>query len=293
MSIFPRRRGFTLIEMMVVLAIVLTLAGLLLPAIQRSRDRARIAQCRNNVTQIGLALQNYLLAHQVLPPGCVNSIGPIQSVEDVNQYHMSWIAQVLPFLEQANTFHHIDFNQSVYAPVNQPVRQLSINTLICAASHARSFSVTVTTSDYSGVHNDFETPIDANQNGVLFLNSSIALEDVTDGGSSTAFVVESTPIVTTDLGWMSGTQATLRNGVLRTGETSTAPQYNRHYTTNASTPEIATPVPNVVGGPRSYHDTGFHVGFGDGSVRFVSFRVAPDILRNLCHRADGEMLGEF
>ena len=293
MSNFPRRHGFTLIEMMVVLAIVLTLAGLLLPAIQRSRERARISQCRNNVTQIGLALQNYLLAHQVLPSGCVNPIGPIQSVEDASQYHMSWIAQVLPYLDQATTFHHIDFTQGVYAPANQPARQHLIDLLICPSSFAPSFSNSAARSDYSGVHNDFETPIDVNQNGVLFLNSSIGTEDVTDGVSSTAFVVESTPVSTIELGWMSGTRTTLRNGVIRTEETSPVRQFNRHYSANASTPEFAPRGPDEVGGPRSYHDTGFHVGLGDGSVRYVSFGVTPNILRSLCHRADGEMFGEF
>ncbi|MBS0206945.1 MAG: DUF1559 domain-containing protein [Planctomycetes bacterium] len=277
--------------MTVVFAILLALAALLLPAIQRSRERARVAQCRNNVAQIGLALQNYLLAHRVLPSGCVNSTGPIQSVEDTNQYHMSWIAQILPNLEEANTFHHIDFNNSAYAVENQLVRSHVVEILNCP-SMQWPFASTIARSCYSGVHNDFETPIDVNQNGVLFLNSSVSLEEVKDGCSSTAFVMESTPVTTVDLGWMSGTHATLRNGVSSSEEPGTMPQFRLRTNVNATVPQGSS-LPNLVGGPGSFHESGFHAGFGDGSVRFVRLDVDPKLLRNLCHRADGEMLNEF
>ena len=70
-------RGFTALEMMVVIAIIAVLIALLLPAIQQAREGARRTQCMHKLMQIGVALHNYQDTHSMLPPGCVNATGPV------------------------------------------------------------------------------------------------------------------------------------------------------------------------------------------------------------------------
>jgi len=321
-----RRRGFTLIELLVVIAIIAVLIALLLPAVQQAREAARRTQCKNNLMQIGLALQNYMLGHEVLPPGTQNATGPIVSKEDETQYHMNWIVQILPYLEQQNVYNHIDFTNSVYSPANSPVRVRQMQTLICPTD-PNTYGKTVGLTTYCGVHHDYEAPIDVNQNGVLFLNSAIHYEQVTDGSSNTIYVMEARANTGADLGWMSGTRATLRNGVKWTNraemeaaaKTQTTPPVattdgntaakpaepvKSNYTSHnygrgvvpGMPPQPLTPVnmgADSVGGPSSHHTGGWQNVMGDGSVRFISENIDPKTLRNLTHRADGEMLSEF
>ncbi len=96
-----RRTAFTLVELLVVLAIVGILTGLLLPAVQMAREAARRTQCSNNIKNIGLALHNFADARKALPLGSDQTLGT----------EHAWSSRILPYLEQAAVFGKIDFSQ--------------------------------------------------------------------------------------------------------------------------------------------------------------------------------------
>lgn len=217
-----RPRGFTFSEILVVIAIIGILVALLLPAVQAAREAARRMNCQKNLEQLIIAVHNYEMLHQVYPPGTLNATGPIHSLPQ--GYHHNWMIQLLPYLEQKNSHAHIDQLVGVYHPNNMPVRRLNIQIFNCpSAPHAFAAY-----SDYAGVHNDVEAPIDVTNNGTFFLNSRVSYFDLEDGSSNTLLIGEKFTYVG-DLGWMSGTRSTLRNTGVRINSTKRMRQTGRHF----------------------------------------------------------------
>jgi prepilin-type N-terminal cleavage/methylation domain-containing protein len=288
------RRGFTLIELLVVIAIIAVLMALLLPAVQHAREAARRTQCKNNLMQIGLALHNYEMAWERLPPGSVDSNRPIRN-EPVG-YHFGWIVQLLPYLERNTVFEHFDFKVGLYNPANQPARNVYIASLTCP-SNPYNNAGGLGFSTYAGCHHDAEAPIDVDNNGVLFLNSGIRYRDIRDGASNTIFVGEIAD-VPDGLGWASGTRATLRNAGAAINSVSAFVRPARRGQAGAGAADAAPPAGKdalllQVGGFGSTHPGGAQFVFGDGSIHFLNQNVNPATYRNLANRADGELTGNF
>ena len=294
------------------IAIIAVLVALLLPAVSASREAARRIQCVNNLMQIGLAVKNYENAFESLPSGVVNPTGPI--VDAPSGYHFNWISQLLPYLDAKPVYRRLDFNADLYQPQSGTARAVMIGTLLCPSSttpfrSARTGSPAPIGGDpaltsYAGCHNDTETPIDAKNNGVFFLNSRVRYEDIEDGTSNTVFFGEKIQD-DTELGWASGTRSTLRN----MGTRINPPIIPRRAPFRSRVPMTTTPTP-----PRSRRAAGepparpprppkrssavsaasMPVGrtsaSGDGSVRFLKNTISPKVLGLLGNRADGDLI---
>jgi prepilin-type N-terminal cleavage/methylation domain-containing protein len=103
-----RRRAFTLLELLLVLAIIAILAGLLLAAVQRARAAASRSQCANNLHQIGVALHHYHDTFERLPPG-FNNWCPYSTCAPLPpHWFYSWRTLLLPFLEGNSKWHQAE-----------------------------------------------------------------------------------------------------------------------------------------------------------------------------------------
>jgi type II secretory pathway pseudopilin PulG len=105
------RRALSVVELLVVLAIIGLLLGLLLPAVQITRERARETVCKNNLHQINTALTHYAEVHKKLP------------VRNTPGLTGGWTVELLPFVEQQSLMQSIVIGvpaTSVAAPLYQP-----------------------------------------------------------------------------------------------------------------------------------------------------------------------------
>jgi hypothetical protein len=180
----------------------------------------------------------------------------------------------------------------VYDLKNRAVRAYGIRLLHCPSSPHNSpqkdpGGIDVGASSYAGCHHHAEAPIHTTNSGVLYLNSSIRYEQITDGSSYTIFVGELLLPPNTSMGWMSGTPATLRN----TGSDINVELEGLHL--RAAGGGAPAPAPNAVGGFGSHHAGGAHFLIGDGSVRFLSQNIDRAMYQAMGNRASGELIGDF
>lgn len=266
--------------------------------------------------QLVLAVHDFDMANEHLPMGTNNPTGPIENLP--KGQHISWIARILPHLEEGVRYEQLDLSASAYAAVNDPVRQSTIELLVCPSAPTELGPF----SNYAGCHNDVEKPINTDNNGVLFLNSQITREELKDGPTYTLLLGEKYNDQY-DLGWLSGTAATLRNAGKPLNEKPTTWQsgemppwvqrysYDQDFSEDLETGEVTygggpevdadgswpwsrlggdPKEPLAVGGFGSSHYVGCNFAFADGSVRFLADSIEQSVLRRLANRADGRIV---
>jgi prepilin-type N-terminal cleavage/methylation domain-containing protein len=322
-------RAFTLLELLIVIAIIGILIALLLPAVQATREAARRTSCANNLMQLGLALSQHHSARGALPAGVRGDAGPIKN--EPKGKHYGWITQVLPYLEQGNVYDQIDWEAGVYDKANQRVRHVRLPGFNCPSHRTGGMG-----SDYAGCHHDVEAPIDADNHGVMFLNSAVRYDQITDGRSCTLLVGEKL-LSQADMDLYNQIEATLNTfgsdgpepafppdepplpaeagvsdemsmpglptpsdlgwisgtrGTLRNTGTPINERWRAEKATRYNGPAIADPEADLslwVGGFESWHTNGAQFILADGSMRFLSEHTSLKVYQQLGHRADGQL----
>jgi prepilin-type N-terminal cleavage/methylation domain-containing protein len=300
-----RRWGFTLVEVLVVIAILAVLMGLMLPAVQRVRETANQSNCRNNLRNIGIALHSYHDARGSLPPAYRfdEDYHPAQYSRFSTYPGWGWGTHILPFLEQQSLAEQIQWDKAIEDPEMTAIRLTVLKTFVCPSdSGAGTFTVyhqfggticDAATNSYAGCHgyNEFigEKPFFGS--GIFFRNSRIRLNEIRDGTSTTLAVGERAAMFC-QVPWAGAISV----GTVRTNPDSpgfVAAVEEAPLMTTARTSDI--PLNDYYSLPYDFYSPHPLVGmflFADGSVRALRFTISLDVWAAIATRAGGETISE-
>ncbi len=188
--------AFTLIELLVVMAIIGVLVALVLPAVQMSREAARRTQCKNNLHQIALAVQNYCDVASVYPPSfCINPGAALSA----NNGSWSIHGRLLPFIEQGNAFRQVRLDVAWDAQLATGVPTMEIAVYQCPSEVNNVVRVDAAGNPLTHPQNYgfnfgtwlvYEPRTGRGGDGVFFVNSSTRPAGIADGLSNTLCAAE-------------------------------------------------------------------------------------------------------
>jgi prepilin-type N-terminal cleavage/methylation domain-containing protein len=311
------RGGFTLIEVLVVIAVIGLLAALLIPAIQRAREAARRATCVNNLKQLTLACLSYESTHRVLPPGSIVGTDGVSTVTvkptlqlpswpddstpgSIDRWYLSdnwsWHALILPQMDDPGA--GIDTRDSKGTASNLTGIAVARSTFRCPdmpdssevfADAGGGKRLLLQFSSYrgnSGTNQRFTNhPTGLIDDGVLFRDSVVRMGDIRDGASNTLLLVESVVGVWGD-GLSAGARAADDNG-------DGQPDWGSDGTSPAGSPSAFDsywhePGVQMSFSPGSWHGETLHCSLTDGSSRSLAKTISFDVLQAILTRSGQE-----
>ena len=193
------RRAFTLVELLIVVAIIGVLVALLLPAVQSAREASRRLSCVNNLRQLGIAAHNHVDARGAFPAGSIAREDPTAAHAPWTFYRWSALAQLSPYLENTAAYNALDMSRPLYGsnfsvtPENRAAVSLVIDLFLCPSDTGLQLSDTFGPTNYafcSGTGIDGGSPSETD--GISYANSATRIGQITDGTSKTALASEST-----------------------------------------------------------------------------------------------------
>ncbi|WP_460168042.1 DUF1559 family PulG-like putative transporter [Thermostilla marina] len=254
-------RGFTLVELLVVMAIIGILISLLLPAVQMAREAARRASCLNNLRQMGVGLHNYHDTLGTFPPGGIEPRTFMQP--DGRQF--AWSMLLLPFIEQENLYRKIDTGKPFDADENAEAAAVVLDVYVCpSAPNAYDLREGRGPCLYGGIYGERITSPNNPPKGMMLYDRALAITDVLDGTSNTLIISEDSEFK--DGQWINGRNV-----------------FDQAYAINQA--------PAFENDIRSEHPGGANALLTDGSARFLRETMDTKILAALCTRAGGETIG--
>lgn len=327
------KRGFTLVELLVVIAIIGILVALLLPAVQAARESARMAQCRNNVKQQGLALHMYHDAHKLFPAATTYS--------PKSSYGVSWLVMILPFSEHGSLYSQLDldavnytatgliYGPNSYAPSGTNmyngnlVKGLFIPIYFCPSSPLEKWRLTtlvppgpqgVLGPTYTAICGAVDHSSTLNRDsqtyehdgigklsygGTMSLHKAWRIGDVLDGSSQTVIIGEQSDFCRTTTKQKVDCRSDYGHGW------TMGSHKNEFRTFNATSVRYAINNKNwsLTGVGENYYALNrpiqsVHAGgavtlFADGGVRFLNQQMKLQTWYDLCNRDDGHAIEDF
>ena len=298
-----RAGGFTLIELLVVIAIIAVLIGLLLPAVQRARESSFNTDCKNNLHQLGLAIQTLNDSNGTLPPLCAPCADPtIASCFTTipGQYkgvNYTIFAYMLPYIEQTSIYHLLTPSGYAGGQYFEVVK-----TYLCPSNLSNNNGKSQTANggaiawgagNYGANYLVFGNPNAANSS-LRVQGAARFPATLRDGATNTILFAErfSTCGLTSNVNgattygslW-ADSNSVWRSAFNLTGSKGTVPttypaallfQVQPNYTTSCD-----------INRPNSPHTSGIVAGLGDGSVRFVSQGLSAATWALACDPRDG------
>jgi prepilin-type processing-associated H-X9-DG protein len=274
--------AFTVVELLVVVAIIGTLIALLLPGIQAARESARRVTCHSNLRQLGIAMALHANAHGGFPVGCIGYRGDFSVSPPVKARYIAWNVQLLAFLEEQDLANAFDSSRPSYDSANKGVAATIVSAFLCPSTfevelrNAEGLWKGSAFTDYAGIYG-VEGPTRIRQAdaspqtladhslGVLLYEESIAPKQVNDGLSKTAAIAETVVRRQTETEWVNGQNI---------------------FAQDESTPtNVRRDAGNEIGSP---HPGGASVVFCDAHVEFLADSIDQGVLNALLTKAGDE-----